>query len=95
MTSNTEAFFVGLLVGNILIPALLYRLRPGGRWDGWLDARRSSPSVGQFVLVFDPKRGMAGHTFGGDEHAHEASVLQSEIYWRPLPRPPVLFRRPQ
>ncbi len=91
MTSDTWSFLAGILVGNILLPALLYRLRPGGRWDGWFDGRRSTPAEGQFVLVFaPPSRTIRGYTFAGKE----GDVAEAEVYWRPPPRPPLLFRSP-
>jgi hypothetical protein len=91
MTPNTWAFLAGILAGNIFLPALLCRLRPGGRWDGWIDGRRSTPAKGQFVLVCEPSsQTIHGYTFAGKEGA----TAGAEIYWRPPPRPPLLFRSP-
>ena len=94
MNAHGFDFLMGYLAASLVAPPLL-RWLSTGRPDGWIDARRRKPAVGQTIVAYVPghPEGVTGCTYTGPEGDASYAAEDAEVYWKPLPDPPMHIPR--
>jgi hypothetical protein len=83
------ALLVGCLCGAVVFPRIVRRIVTG-RWEGWTDARREKPPIGDTVLACMPCTDVHAVTYNGPDGGGDIPE-DAELYWRPMP--PQISRR--